>query len=35
LEECKEATNIEKKNQQNEETIIIDNILEELDKKEI
>jgi hypothetical protein len=30
----KEVTNIEKKNQQNnEETIIIDNIIEELDKK--
>ncbi|HEX2405860.1 MAG TPA: hypothetical protein VHJ38_01525 [Nitrososphaeraceae archaeon] len=33
LEKYKEATNIEKKNQQYEETIIIDNIIEELDKK--
>jgi hypothetical protein len=33
LEKYKGATNIEKKNQQNEETIIIDNIIEELDKK--
>jgi hypothetical protein len=33
LEECKEATNIEKKNQQIEEGVIIDNIIEELDKK--
>ncbi|HEX2408768.1 MAG TPA: hypothetical protein VHJ38_16320 [Nitrososphaeraceae archaeon] len=33
LEKYKEATNLEKKNQKNEETIIIDNIIEELDKK--
>ena len=36
LEKYKEAaaaTNIEMKNQQNEETIIVDNIIEELDKK--
>ena len=33
LVKYKEATNIEKNNQQNEETIIIDNIIEELDKK--
>jgi hypothetical protein len=32
LEKYKEATNIER-NQQNEQTIIIDNIIEELDKK--
>ena len=33
LEKYKSAVNIKAKNQQNEETIIIDNIIEELDKK--
>jgi spore coat polysaccharide biosynthesis protein SpsF (cytidylyltransferase family) len=33
LEKFKEATNIKNNNQQNEEDIIIDNIIEKLDKK--